>query len=172
MPTMPDATGHFGKFGGMFVPETLMSPLEELTKAYDDARKDPAFQEELDHLLGDYCGRPTPLYFAERWTEKLGGAKIYLKREDLLHTGAHKIKNGIGQILLAKRLGKKRIIRQRTRLLAALEHAATLPPPTSSRDRTLPRRYSRQFETRRRSGSAHIARPISRAPPASFSRRW
>ena len=110
MPTMPDATGHFGKFGGMFVPETLMSPLEELTKAYDDARKDPAFQEELDHLLGDYCGRPTPLYFAERWTEKLGGAKIYLKREDLLHTGAHKINNAIGQILLAKRLGKKRII--------------------------------------------------------------
>ena len=107
---MPDATGHFGKFGGMFVPETLMSPLEELTKAYDDARKDPAFQEELDHLLGDYCGRPTPLYFAERWTEKLGGAKIYLKREDLLHTGAHKINNAIGQILLAKRLGKKRII--------------------------------------------------------------
>jgi len=110
MPTMPDATGHFGKFGGMFVPETLMSPLEELTKAYDEARKDPAFQEELDYLLGDYCGRPTPLYFAERWTEKLGGAKIYLKREDLLHTGAHKINNAIGQILLAKRLGKKRII--------------------------------------------------------------
>ncbi len=107
---MPDATGHFGKFGGMFVPETLMSPLEELTKAYDEARKDPAFQEELDYLLGDYCGRPTPLYFAERWTEKLGGAKIYLKREDLLHTGAHKINNAIGQILLAKRLGKKRII--------------------------------------------------------------
>jgi tryptophan synthase beta chain len=110
MPTMPDATGHFGKFGGMFVPETLMSPLEELTKAYDDARADPEFQKELDHLLGDYCGRPTPLYFAERWTEKLGGAKIYLKREDLLHTGAHKINNAIGQILLAKRLGKKRII--------------------------------------------------------------
>lgn len=107
---MPDATGHFGKFGGKFVPETLMSPLEELTEAYDAARKDPAFQEELDDLLGDYCGRPTPLYFAERWTEKLGGAKIYLKREDLLHTGAHKINNAIGQILLAKRLGKKRII--------------------------------------------------------------
>ncbi|MFC7338995.1 tryptophan synthase subunit beta [Haloferula chungangensis] len=110
LPTMPDATGHFGKFGGMFVPETLMSPLEELTQAYDEARKDPAFQKELDHLLSDYCGRPTPLYFAERWTEKLGGAKIYLKREDLLHTGAHKINNAIGQILLAKRLGKKRII--------------------------------------------------------------
>jgi len=112
MPTspLPDATGHFGKFGGMFVPETLMSPLEELSTAYEAARKDPTFQAELDDLLHNYCGRPTPLYFAERWTEKLGGAKIYLKREDLLHTGAHKINNAIGQILLAKRLGKKRII--------------------------------------------------------------
>ncbi|BCX47289.1 tryptophan synthase beta chain [Haloferula helveola] len=108
--TLPDATGHFGKFGGMFVPETLMAPLEELSKAYAEAKQDPAFQKELDHLLRDYCGRPTPLYFADRWTEKLGGAKIYLKREDLLHTGAHKINNAIGQILLAKRLGKKRII--------------------------------------------------------------
>ncbi|BCU79455.1 tryptophan synthase subunit beta [Luteolibacter sp. LG18] len=107
---LPDATGHFGKFGGMFVPETLMAPLQELTVAYDEARRDPAFQKELDHLLADYVGRPTPLYFAERWTEVLGGAKIYLKREDLLHTGAHKINNAIGQILLAKRLGKKRII--------------------------------------------------------------
>jgi len=113
MPTLtslPDATGHFGTFGGMFVPETLMAPLQELTAAYDEARKDPAFQAELDDLLHNYVGRPTPLYFAERWTEKLGGAKIYLKREDLLHTGAHKINNAIGQILLAKRLGKRRII--------------------------------------------------------------
>ncbi len=109
-PTLPDATGHFGEFGGMFVPETLMTPLDELSAAYDAAREDPSFQAELDALLGDYCGRPTPLYFAERWTEKLGGAKIYLKREDLLHTGAHKINNAIGQILLAKRLGKTRII--------------------------------------------------------------
>ena len=108
--TVPDATGHFGQFGGMFVPETLMAPLKELTVAYDEARKDPAFQEELDDLLHHYVGRPTPLYHAERWTEHLGGAKIYLKREDLLHTGAHKINNAIGQILLAKRLGKKRII--------------------------------------------------------------
>ncbi|MFM2242203.1 MAG: tryptophan synthase subunit beta, partial [Verrucomicrobiota bacterium] len=108
--TLPDATGHYGKFGGMFVPETLMAPLEELTEAYAAARRDPAFQAELDDLLANYVGRPTPLYFAERWTEKLGGAKIYLKREDLLHTGAHKINNAIGQILLAKRLGKKRII--------------------------------------------------------------
>jgi len=110
LPTLPDAAGHYGKFGGMFVPETLMSPLEELARAYDEARADPGFKEELDALLGDYCGRPTPLYLAERWSERLGGARIYLKREDLLHTGAHKINNAIGQILLAKRLGKRRII--------------------------------------------------------------
>ncbi len=94
----------------MFVPETLMAPLQDLTAAYDEARQDPEFQAELDDLLHHYVGRPTPLYFAERWTEKLGGAKIYLKREDLLHTGAHKINNALGQILLAKRLGKTRII--------------------------------------------------------------
>jgi tryptophan synthase beta chain len=108
--TLPDASGHFGQFGGMFVPETLMAPLQELTKAYAAAKADPAFQAELDDLLANYAGRPTPLYFAARWTQTLGGAKIYLKREDLLHTGAHKINNAIGQILLAKRLGKKRII--------------------------------------------------------------
>jgi tryptophan synthase beta chain len=108
--SLPDSTGHFGQFGGMFVPETLMAPLQELSTAYDAAKADPAFQAELDDLLHNYVGRPTPLYFAERWTEQLGGAKIYLKREDLLHTGAHKINNAIGQILLAKRLGKKRII--------------------------------------------------------------
>jgi tryptophan synthase beta chain len=108
--SLPDSKGHFGQFGGMFVPETLMTPLQDLAKAYEDARADPAFQLELDDLLKNYVGRPTPLYFAERWTEKLGGAKIYLKREDLLHTGAHKINNALGQILLAKRLGKTRII--------------------------------------------------------------
>ncbi len=106
----PDRGGHFGQFGGMFVPETLMTPLRELADAYDEARQDPKFQEELDDLLKNYVGRPTPLYFAERWTKKLGGAKIYLKREDLLHTGAHKINNAVGQILLARRLGKTRII--------------------------------------------------------------
>jgi tryptophan synthase beta chain len=110
LPITPDATGHFGQFGGMFVPETLMAPLQELSAAYELAKADPAFHEELNGLLTDYVGRPTPLYFAERWTEKLGGAKIYLKREDLLHTGAHKINNALGQILLAKRLGKTRII--------------------------------------------------------------
>ncbi len=108
--TLPDARGHFGTYGGMFVPETLMAALEELTHEYERAKADPAFRAELDALLRDYVGRPTPLTFAERWTEALGGAKIYLKREDLLHTGAHKINNAMGQILLAKRLGKSRII--------------------------------------------------------------
>jgi len=107
---LPDATGHFGTYGGMFVPETLMAPLQDLAIIYEKTKEDPEFQAELDDLLKNYCGRPTPLYFAERWTEKLGGAKIYLKREDLLHTGAHKINNAIGQILLAKRIGKRRII--------------------------------------------------------------
>lgn len=108
--SLPDAGGHFGSYGGMFVPETLMAALTELSEEYERAKADPEFQKELDHLLSEYVGRPTPLYFAERWTEKLGGAKVYLKREDLLHTGAHKINNAMGQILLAKRLGKKRII--------------------------------------------------------------
>ncbi len=107
---LPDASGHFGTFGGRFVPETLVAALDELTAAYLRAKQDPEFQSELTGLLSDFCGRETPLYFAERWTEKLGGARIYLKREDLLHTGAHKINNALGQILLAKRLGKKRII--------------------------------------------------------------
>jgi tryptophan synthase beta chain len=108
--TVPDAHGHFGPYGGMFVPETLMSALNELTAEYDRARKDPLFQEELATLLRDFAGRPTPLYLAERLTSNLGGAKIYFKREDLLHTGAHKINNALGQILLARRMGKQRII--------------------------------------------------------------
>ena len=107
---LPDVHGHFGKFGGMFVPETLMAALTELDLEYQAARDDDSFQNELSRLLREYCGRETPLYFAERLTGKLGGAKVYLKREDLLHTGAHKINNALGQILLAKRLGKKRII--------------------------------------------------------------
>ncbi len=108
--TGPDAHGHFGTYGGMFVPETLMAALTELANEYESARKDSSFRSELDHLLREYVGRPSPLTFADRWTEALGGAKIYLKREDLLHTGAHKINNALGQILLAKRLGKSRII--------------------------------------------------------------
>jgi tryptophan synthase beta chain len=108
--SVPDAHGHFGPYGGRFVPETLMSALLDLEREYEIARKDPAFQKELDYLLREFVGRPTPLYFAERLTQELGGAKIYLKREDLLHTGAHKINNAIGQILLARRMGKKRVI--------------------------------------------------------------
>src|SRR5436305_3487171 len=108
--TVPDAHGHFGPYGGMFVPETLMSALNELAQEYERAKSDPAFQEELSALLRDFAGRPTPLYFAERLTNHLGGPKIYLKREDLLHTGAHKINNALGQILLAQRMGKRRII--------------------------------------------------------------
>jgi tryptophan synthase beta chain len=107
---MPDSGGHFGLYGGRFVPETLMHPLEQLTAAYDEARTDPEFKRELDALLADYVGRPTPLLFAGRLTEHLGGARIYLKREDLCHTGAHKINNAVGQALLAKRMGKSRII--------------------------------------------------------------
>jgi tryptophan synthase beta chain len=108
--SQPDAAGHFGPYGGRFVPEVLMSPLEELERAYCEASGDAAFQAELADLLHHYAGRPTPLYYAKRLSETLGGAKIYLKREDLLHTGAHKINNCIGQALLARRMGKKRII--------------------------------------------------------------
>ena len=102
--------GRFGVYGGRYVPETLMAALVELEQEYNLAKEDEAFQAELAGLLKDYAGRPTPLYFAKRLTEQLGGAKIYLKREDLLHTGAHKINNALGQGLLAKRMGKKRII--------------------------------------------------------------
>ena len=108
--TVPDALGHFGAFGGRYVPETLMHPLQELEQEYHRSRQDPEFQREFDYYLREFCGRPTPLYYAERLTRELGGAKIYLKREDLLHTGAHKINNSIGQILLARRMGKTRII--------------------------------------------------------------
>jgi len=107
---VPDARGHFGPYGGRYVPETLMAPLEELERAYLEARRDPQFQDELRALLRDYAGRPTPLYLARRLTASLGGARIYFKREDLLHTGAHKINNCLGQILLARRMGKRRII--------------------------------------------------------------
>lgn len=107
---MPDEKGHFGIFGGRFIAETLMAPIEELTQAYDTLKNDPAFIQELDADLADYVGRPSPVYFAERWSQQLGGANIYLKREDLNHTGAHKINNTVGQALLAKRMGKTRII--------------------------------------------------------------
>jgi tryptophan synthase beta chain len=108
--TQPDAGGHFGPYGGRFVPEVLMAPLEELEKAYSEAKNDPEFQCELKDLLKNYAGRPTPLYHAKRLSESLGGAGIYIKREDLLHTGAHKINNCLGQALLARKMGKRRII--------------------------------------------------------------
>jgi len=107
---LPDERGHFGRFGGRFIPETLMGPVEELGEAYRRFRDDPEFLAELESDLRHYVGRPSPLYFAERWSKTLGGARIFLKREDLNHTGAHKINNTIGQALLAKRMGKKRII--------------------------------------------------------------
>src|SRR5213595_3172821 len=106
----PDETGHWGKFGGRYVPETLVAPLDELTKEFTRARYDTDFWRELDQLLRNYCGRPTPLFHARRLSARGGGAQIYLKREDLLHTGAHKINNALGQALLAKRMGKPRLI--------------------------------------------------------------
>ncbi|MBV9672813.1 MAG: tryptophan synthase subunit beta [Verrucomicrobia bacterium] len=107
---LPDIDGHFGPYGGVFVPETLMPAVRQLADEYDIARHDIGFQNEFSSLLSTFCGRPTPLYFAERLSEKLCGPRIYLKREDLLHTGAHKINNAVGQILLAKRMGKTRVI--------------------------------------------------------------
>ncbi len=107
---LPDARGHFGEYGGVFVAETLMAPLEELAAAYEHARQDPEFKAEFESDLRDYVGRPSPIYYARRLSEKVGGAQIWLKREDLNHTGAHKINNTVGQALLARRMGKPRII--------------------------------------------------------------
>ena len=107
---LPDARGYFGEFGGRFVPETIMPALDELERAYAEAIADPQFQADLRHLQRTYTGRPTPITHARRLSEALGGAQIYLKREDLAHTGAHKINNALGQGLLAKRMGKRRII--------------------------------------------------------------
>src|SRR5438128_12329595 len=108
--TWPDARGRFGEFGGRYVPETLMHPVEELERAYNAVRHDERFQSLLAKLLEEFAGRPTALFYARRLTEKLGGARIYLKREDLLHTGAHKINNCLGQALLVERMGKHRVI--------------------------------------------------------------
>ena len=107
---MPDESGHFGRYGGRFVAETLMGPLEELELAYHNYARDPEFLAEFEHELKQYVGRPSPLYHAEHWSRKLGGAQIYLKREDLNHTGAHKVNNTVGQALLARRMGKRRVI--------------------------------------------------------------
>src|SRR5580698_4305420 len=109
-PTLPDETGHFGQFGGLYVPETLVAALQQLQAEYDRSKADPAFDREFQYYLKQFVGRPTRLYFARRLTEHLGGAKVYLKREDLNHTGAHKINNTIGQGLLTLRMGKKRVI--------------------------------------------------------------
>jgi tryptophan synthase beta chain len=108
--SLPDASGHFGPYGGRFVAETLMLPLDELTAAFEKYLRDPEFLAELDSDLTHFVGRPSPLYYAERWSNQIGGARIYLKREDLNHTGAHKINNTVGQALLAKRMGKRRVI--------------------------------------------------------------
>jgi len=108
--TLPDEDGHFGPYGGRFVAETLMGPIEELREAYQHYLQDPVFLSDLDADFAHYVGRPSPLYFARRWSERLGGARVYLKREDLNHTGAHKINNTVGQALLAKRMGKRRVI--------------------------------------------------------------
>ena len=121
----PDERGRFGIYGGRFVAETLMPLILSLEKAYAAAKADPTFQAELDHLLKHYAGRPSPLYFAERLTAKLGGAKVYFKRDELNHTGAHKINNVLGQILLARRMGKERDHR-RDRAPAS---TASRPPP-------------------------------------------
>jgi len=107
---LPDDLGHFGKFGGRFAPETLMSALEDLEKSYREAQQDAVFQQRLAELLRDFVGRPTPLYFAAKLTKYCDGARIYLKREDLAHTGAHKINNTVGQGLLAERMGKTRVV--------------------------------------------------------------
>ena len=107
---VPDARGYFGPYGGRFIPETLMAPVAELARAYDRAQRSKTFKRELAGLLNDFAGRPTPLYYAARLSEQLGGARIFLKREDLLHTGAHKINNTVGQCLLARRMAKPRVI--------------------------------------------------------------
>ena len=109
-PALPDTQGHFGRFGGRYVPEILIAPLDELERTYNEAVADPAFAAELENLNRHYSGRPTPLYHARRLSEHLGGARIYLKREDLLHTGAHKINNCLGQALVTRRMGKQRVI--------------------------------------------------------------
>src|ERR1700704_1215337 len=110
MHELPDEQGHFGRYGGVFVAETLVHALDELKRAYEACRKDPEFVAEFEYELKHYVGRPSPVYHAKRWSQRLGGAQIYIKREDLNHTGAHKINNTIGQALLARRMGKPRVI--------------------------------------------------------------
>src|ERR1019366_1097933 len=150
MTSQPDAGGHFGPYGGRYVPEVLMAPIEELETAYLAARDDPAFQTELADLLHNYAGRPTPLYFAKHLTETLGGARIWLKREDLLHTGAHKINNCLGQALLARRMGKRRIIAE----TGAGQHGVATPGAQSL--------FPRSTSTQHTSPAARTIRPTVR----------
>ena len=128
---LPDELGHYGIFGGRYVSETLMPAILQLEQAYREIKDDQKFQKELEYYLAEYVGRPTPLYFAERMTNELGGAKIYLKREDLCHTGAHKINNTLGQVLLAQRMGKKRIIAE----TGAGQHGVRMPTKRISKSR-------------------------------------
>ena len=136
---LPDALGRFGAFGGRFVPETLMDALNGMTTAYAEAKADPAFQAELDGYLADYVGRPSPLFHAKRLSEKAGGAAIYLKREDLNHTGAHKINNALGQVMLARRMGKTRVIAETgagqhgVATATACDSSASIAPSTWAR---------------------------------------
>ena len=133
LPSVPSspAPGRFGVYGGRYVPETLMAALSELEAEYERAKADATFQAELDDLLHNFAGRPTALYYAKRLTEQLGGAKIYLKREDLLHTGAHKINNALGQGLLAKRMGKQRVIAETGAGQHGVATATVCAPPRS-----------------------------------------
>ena len=146
--TLPDERGHFGPYGGVFVAETLMRALDELKAAYARYRDDPAFRAEFERELKHYVGRPSPVYHAERWSRELGGAQIWLKREDLNHTGAHKINNTIGQALLALRMGKPRVIAETGAgmhgVAAATVAAATpcIPAPVSAITRGLPIRFA------------------------------
>ena len=138
---LPDERGHFGQYGGVFVAETLIDALDQLKAAYEHYRNDPAFRAEFEYELKHYVGRPSPIYHARRWSEHFGGAQVYLKREDLNHTGAHKINNTVGQALLAKRMGKPRVIAE----TGAGQHgvaAATpcMPAPVSAITRALPMR--------------------------------
>ena len=145
---LPDARGHFGPYGGIFVAETLIPALTELREAYEEAQRDPAFVAEFEYELKHYVGRPSPIYHAKRWSELLGGAQIYLKREDLNHTGAHKVNNCIGQAMLARRMGKPRVIAEtgagQHGVATATVAVATpcWPAPVSAMTRGLPMRLA------------------------------
>ena len=149
----PDERGHFGIFGGRFVAETLMPLILNLEKAYADAKDDPAFQAEMNGYLRDYVGRPSPLYLAERLTAHLGGAKIYFKREELNHTGSHKVNNVLGQIMVARRMGKKRIIAE----TGAGQHGVATATVCALFGLEMHRLYGRQVDIERQAAQRHSA---------------